>query len=123
MSIQQVGIVGAGQMGNGIAHVFALAGYDVLMAEDGARAIELAQQHHPDMAVVDIVMPGLDGYAVCEKLKELGSPLCELPIVFLTCVKSRALELLGREYGAYLNKPVQADQLLATIENELSRSV
>ncbi|MGI9519303.1 MAG: response regulator [Pirellulaceae bacterium] len=98
------------------------AGHTVVTAVDGAEAVTQIREHSPDLAVLDVVMPGVDGYAVCEQLKQMGTPWSELPIVFLTCVKSRALELLGQEYGAYLNKPVQAEPLLSAIENHFSRS-
>ena len=98
------------------------AGHKVVTAVDGAEALSLIRQCQPDLAVLDVVMPGIDGYGVCEQLKQMGSPSSELPIVFLTCVKSRALELLGQEYGAYLNKPVEAGPLLMAIENYYSRS-
>ncbi len=97
------------------------AGYRVITAEDGASAVELARVHRPDLAILDILMPELDGYGVCEKLKAMGSPWEDLPILFLTCVKSKALELLGNEYGAYLRKPVQTEQLLSAIDKQLSR--
>lgn len=99
------------------------AGYDVVLAADGIQALELARAHRPSLAILDIVMPGLDGYAVCEELLEMGSPWCEMPIVFLTSVKSQALKVLGSEYGAYMNKPVDAGQLLDTIETQLARCV
>ncbi len=97
-------------------------GYAVVTATDGVEAIALTREHRPDLAILDVVMPQLDGYAVCEQLKQMGAPWSELPIVFLTCVRSRALELLGQEYGAYLNKPVQAEPLLLAIEDNFSRS-
>ena len=98
------------------------AGYRVIAASDGASAVELARKYQPDLAILDILMPELDGYGVCERLKQMGEPFDTLPILFLTCVKSRALELLGREYGAYLNKPVQTGELLEAIDQQLSRS-
>ena len=99
------------------------AGYDVLLASDGQMAVEMAAEHHPSLAVIDIVMPELDGYGVCEKLKEMGPPLDQLPIVFLTCVNSKALELLGNEYGAYLRKPVQAELLLEAVQQQIAQSL
>lgn len=105
-----------------VSRVLVEAGYDVVTAKNGLQALEMAIMHEPDLAIVDIIMPEMDGYVVCERLKQMEAPLNELPIIFLTCVKSRALELLGREYGAYLHKPVEPDALLACIENELARN-
>lgn len=95
------------------------AGYDVITAVDGIQAIEQLQEE-PQLMVLDVNMPGLDGYGVCEKLRELGSKYDRLPIVFLTAVESRALELLGREFGAYLHKPVNELELLTVIEQQLA---
>jgi len=95
------------------------AGYDVITAADGIQAIEQLQEE-PQLMVLDVNMPGLDGYGVCEKLRELGSKYDRLPIVFLTGVESRALELLGREFGAYLHKPVNELELLTVIEQQLA---
>ncbi len=96
------------------------AGYNVIYATDGVSAVEMAREHLPSLAGLDIVMPGLDGYGVCERLKSMGPPWENLPIVFLTCVNSKALELLGDAYGAYLRKPVQPEQLLAVIEKQIA---
>lgn len=104
-----------------VAQTLADAGYEVILASDGITALELACNRRPDIAILDIVMPDMDGYAVCEKLKAMGSPWREIPIVFLTCVKSQALEVLGSEFGAYLNKPVNPLVLLATIERQLEK--
>ncbi len=104
-----------------VSHILVRAGYDVVTAHDGTDAVEKARTCQPRLAVLDIVMPELDGYGVCERLKEMGSPWCEIPIVFLTSVKSQALKVLGSEYGAYLNKPVNVDELLRTIEEHLAK--
>ncbi len=104
-----------------VAKILVDAGYEVFPASDGVAALELAHDVRPDIAILDIVMPDMDGYAVCEKLKEMGSPWSEIPIVFLTSVKSQALEVLGSEFGAYMNKPVNPLLLLATIERQLEK--
>jgi DNA-binding response OmpR family regulator len=104
-----------------VSTILTRAGYEVVVAHDGTDAVEKARLHHPHLAVLDIVMPELDGYGVCERLKEMGTPWCEIPIVFLTSVKSQALKVLGSEFGAYLNKPVNVDELLRTIEQNLAR--
>lgn len=105
-----------------ISRVLCEAGFRVVAARDGREAIDLAKRELPVLAVLDIVMPELDGYGVVEQLKGMGEPFCRLPIVFLTCVDSKALELLGDEYGAYLRKPVKPDELLAVIREHLPRN-
>lgn len=91
------------------------AGYRVSVATSGVEAISQVQQECPDLLILDIQMPGLDGYAVCQELKCLGPPWNALPIIFLTSLHSHALCLLGSEMGAYLRKPICADELLTTI--------
>ncbi len=104
-----------------VARVLNEAGYSVVIAADGRQALDMATTEQPDLAILDIVMPDLDGYAVCDRLKSLGSPWKEMPIVFLTNIKSQALEMLGNEYGAYMNKPVDPALLLKTIDEQLIR--
>jgi DNA-binding response OmpR family regulator len=104
-----------------VTTVLTRAGYEVVTADSGPAALEKARSECPHLAVLDIVMPEMDGYAVCERLKEMGSPWREIPIIFLTSVKSQALEVLGSEFGAYMHKPVNPDRLLKTIESQLAR--
>ena len=103
-----------------VNRIFEKAGYETVLACDGNEALERLDQN-PDLIVLDVNMPGLDGYGVCEKLREFGSEYDRLPIVFLTSVESKAMELLGREFGAYLNKPVAPEQLLDVVEDLLQR--
>ena len=90
--------------------------YQVVLATDGQDAIEKAREFRPDLAILDIEMPGVDGYSVCSELKTMGPPWNRVPIVFLTMLHSRALELLGEEMGAYLRKPFQAPLLLDVVQ-------
>ena len=94
----------------------------VAEACDGEAAIDAAKAERPDVVLLDVNMPGLDGYGVCETMREMGSQYDRLPIVFLTSVESRALELLGHEFGAYLNKPVQPEELLDVVEDLLAQA-
>lgn len=103
-----------------VNRLFEKEGYETILACDGNEALECLDQN-PDLIVLDVNMPGLDGYGVCEKLRELGSQYDRLPIVFLTSVESKAMELLGREFGAYLNKPVDSEQLLQVVDDLLMK--
>jgi DNA-binding response OmpR family regulator len=91
-------------------------GYRVTEACSGREAVDLIQENPPFLAILDINMPELDGYGVCQELKELGKPYTQIPIVLLTSLDSHALELLGGELGAYLRKPIKQAELLETIE-------
>jgi CheY-like chemotaxis protein len=88
------------------------AGYDVDEAEDGRTALVKARETRPDVIILDIQMPGIDGYAVCQELKSMGGPWDRIPILFLTSINSNALNLLGKSMGTYLRKPVRVDELL-----------
>ena len=68
-----------------VQRILSQAGYEVITAANGNEAIERLQEE-PSLIVLDIEMPGMDGYGVCEKLRELGTDYDRLPIVFLTCL-------------------------------------
>jgi CheY-like chemotaxis protein len=104
---------------NAVKRVLIGAGYEVICASDGHEALERLEAG-PDLMVLDINMPGLDGYGVCEQLEARGRQSQDLPIVFLTSNDSHALELLGEQYGAYLQKPVEPDELLRVVGRQLS---
>jgi CheY-like chemotaxis protein len=107
-------------------------GYDVITASDGAEGLKKAQEVLPDIIVLDIVMPVMDGYEVCRRL-QAGPATCHIPVIFLS-VKGNVDEKKGApsqglreinsafEYGAadFLNKPVTARELIDTIKKALS---
>jgi len=95
---------------------------NVLLAADGQEGIRLAVEERPQLMILDIQMPGIDGYAVCQELQRRGSPWNHLPIIFLTSLKLHALRLLGTEMGAYLQKPVRRESLLTAVNGFLSKS-
>ncbi len=86
-------------------------------ADNGKRGLELAESEDPDVILLDILMPGMDGFEVCEKLKA-NKKLKEIPVVFITALKSdkenriRALEAGGE---AFITKPVDISELTAQI--------
>lgn len=99
------------------------AGYDVYDATTGLEAIQQITVHQPFVAILDINMPELDGYGVCLKLKELGPPQSEIPIILLTSLASHALELLGGAVGVYLKKPIDNKTLLDAVTSFLPAGV
>lgn len=94
-------------------------GYDLILASDGREAVQLARCENPDLVILDIQMPGLDGYAACEEILALSAHHATIPIIFLTKMKEQHLERLGRDLGAYLQKPVDDELLLETVERLL----
>ncbi len=98
-----------------VSRILLEAGYEVREAADGAEAVARLSAECPAVAILDIKMPGIDGYGVCQQLQEMGAPWDRLPIIFLTSESSHALEMLGQELGAYLRKPVSSELVLSTV--------
>ena len=91
-------------------------GYDVVTAEDGEQAINKAKSEQPDLIVLDIMMPKVDGYEACRKLKQDPS-MKDVPVILLTA-KGRDIDRkLGLEVGAddYITKPFSPNKLLEKI--------
>lgn len=91
-------------------------GYDLVMAENGTQAIEKAKQVLPDVILLDVMMPGMDGFEVCKRLRT-DPLLAEVPIIFLTALDDRKSLLNGLEAGAddYLTKPYDRFELRARL--------
>ena len=97
------------------------AGYRVITAGDGHEAVELALERPPDVCVIDVMMPKLDGYEVTERLR--ASPaLAEVPIVLLTASVQEAAVNRGFEAGAtdYIKKPFSPHELLERVAGALN---
>lgn len=96
------------------------AGFSVSTAANGLEALKKARSVTPDLIVLDLVLPELDGFAVCEALKR-GQDTSKIPIVMLTGLTSEFTRYAGLESGAdeYVTKPVSPDQLLPTIKRWL----
>ena len=97
-----------------------LEGFRVLQAEDGRRGLDLALAERPDLLILDLRLPDLDGVAVCERLRELGF---ESPILMLTSKTMVQDRVTGLNAGAddYLAKPFAADEFLARVNALLRR--
>lgn len=95
-------------------------GYEVLPATDGQEALELASQHSPDLVVLDIMLPKLDGFEVCRRLRRTMT----MPIVMLTAKTEEVDRVVGLELGAddYVPKPFSMRELLARIRAMLRRA-
>ncbi len=97
-------------------------GFRALGAENGTGGIELAQNHHPDLVVCDIMMPDIDGYSVLSTLRK-SRDTAAIPLIFLTAKVTMADLRQGMEFGAddYLTKPCTVEQFLAAINTRLNR--
>jgi DNA-binding response OmpR family regulator len=96
-----------------------MAGYRVICAEDGEEALTLFQNEQPDLVVLDVMMPKLDGFAVCRRLR---AESC-VPIIFLSALDAIAERVAGLDIGAddYLPKPFSPKELEARIATILRR--
>jgi len=96
--------------------------YDVILARNGVEAIKMAKQKNPDVILLDIMMPVMDGFAACRKLKK-GKATKKIPIVMLTVKGARVDVLLAMSAhaDAYFVKPVNLDEVLERI-NELLKA-
>lgn len=94
-------------------------GYSVSTANDGIKALEIARQVKPDLMVLDIMLPSLDGFEVCRILRQEMS----LPIIFLTAKADEVDKIVGLEVGAddYLTKPFSMRELMARVKALLRR--
>lgn len=96
------------------------AGYEVVQACDAAQAIEYARNHHVDLVLTDVNMPGMDGISLVRELR--GLPNCRLtPMLVLTTESNQEKRAVGKQAGAtgWIVKPFNPEQLLATIARVL----
>lgn len=95
-------------------------GYRILMAQDGVAAITIAQREHPELVILDFLMPGMVGADVCRIIKQ-GRTTSQIKVVILTAVIDRATRQLAKAAGAdaYLTKPFVMEELLELVEGVL----
>jgi two-component system alkaline phosphatase synthesis response regulator PhoP len=95
------------------------AGFEVLTAQDGASGLTEARRSHPDLIVLDLMLPGMDGLDVCKSLRREG----DIPIIMLTARVEEVDKLIGLELGAddYITKPFSPRELVARVRTVLRR--
>ncbi len=100
------------------------AGYQVRLATDGIEAVMQASRQPPDLVILDLMIPGIDGLEVCRRLRSGPGTLPDLPIVMVTAKDSIPDRVRGLKTGAddYVTKPFAIEELLARIEALLRRS-
>lgn len=96
------------------------AGYEVAMADNGVSALETLNEIKPDLILLDIMMPEIDGFQVAERIKSDKS-LCEIPIIFLTAKTEvdNIVKAFKRGAADYVVKPFNADELLARVKTHI----
>lgn len=97
-------------------------GYSVFTALNGKRAIEQAQENKPNLILLDVMMPEMDGWEVCKQLMR-DENTSTIPVIFLTAKDSEVDEVVGLELGAddYIVKPISIRKLIARIKTALRR--
>ncbi|MEJ8845539.1 response regulator transcription factor [Variovorax rhizosphaerae] len=99
------------------------SGFGVNHALDGSTGLELLQQHAPDLVVLDLMLPDIDGLEVCRRIRALPGPLSKVAVLMLTAKGDPMDRIIGLEIGAddYLPKPFEPRELLARIRAVLRR--
>src|SRR5262245_17004625 len=97
-------------------------GFECLPARDGATALRLAREHRPDVVILDLMLPGLDGLEVCRQLRQ-DPATRRLPIIMLTAKAEEVDRVVGLELGAddYVVKPFSPRELMARVRAVLRR--
>ncbi len=97
-------------------------GFNILTANDGSKGLSLVKKHKPDLVILDVMMPGMDGIEVCERIRET-SILDEILVIFLTARSEDYSELAGFSAGAddYITKPIKPKLLISRVKAILRR--
>jgi len=98
-----------------------LQGFTVLAAENGQKGLEIFEEQHVDLCLLDIMMPVMDGYTLAQKIKKRDQ---EMPVLFLTAKNQKKDKLKGLKIGAddYITKPFEVEELILRIRNILRRA-
>ena len=96
-------------------------GYGILVANNGQEALEVIRNENPDLILLDVMMPGMDGFEVAERLKS-EEFRCEIPIIFLTALDDTQSIVNGFKLGVgdFISKPFRKEELMVRIKHQLS---
>lgn len=96
-------------------------GFEIAVAQDGISGLEIARRLQPDLVLLDVLMPDLDGFEVCRRLKASESTR-DIPVIFMTSLAEMENKITGFEVGGvdYITKPVQIDEVLARVRTHLA---
>lgn len=98
-------------------------GYKAICCDNGIDALELAKSEKPDLILLDVMLPGIDGYDVCKEIRKDNS-ISNMPIIMITAKSEELDKILGLELGAddYITKPFSIRELLARVKAVLRRT-
>ena len=107
-----------------LGSLLTISGYEVGVSSDGPKTLEFVKNKLPDLILLDIVMPGMDGFEVCEKIKS-GLLTKHIPIIFLTAKTSTEDILRGFKVGGvdYVTKPFNAEELIARVDTHIEMKI
>lgn len=107
--------------GNILSQYISISGFDVTLARDGKEALDMFFREKPDICVLDVMMPEMDGFSLAERIKE-AQP--EMPVIFLTAKSLKEDIVRGLKIGAddYITKPFDPEVLILRITNILKRA-
>ena len=96
-------------------------GYNMLVAKSGETALDIARKTHPSVILLDIMMPGIDGFETCRRLKA-DATTRDAAVIFLSALDETADKVRGLELGAvdYITKPIQGDEVIARVNTHLT---
>jgi len=103
-----------------ISDFLAEQGFELMLTRSGAQALEKIQREMPDLVLLDVTMPEMDGFEVCRRLK-LDARTASVPVIFMTALDDTAHKVQGFRLGAvdYITKPIQREELLARIQHHV----
>ncbi len=96
--------------------------FEIWEAQSGEEALAIIQQSPPDLVILDALMPGMDGFTLCQKIRQMPEPIKNMPIIILTALDTLLGERLGKEMGAnlYLTKPFHPRELKKKVREFLT---
>ena len=97
------------------------AGFEVLVAEDGKSGIEAVKHSTPELILLDVMMPGIDGFEVCRRLKS-DRATKDIPVLFLTALSETVNKIIGFEVGGvdYITQPIENEEVVARVKTHLT---
>ena len=105
---------------NLLSHNLSREGYNIIEATDGVEAIKIAQENKPDLILLDVMLPRMDGLSVCKRIKNLMN----IPIIMVTAKGEELDKIVGLELGAddYITKPFSVRELIARVKANLRKA-
>jgi putative two-component system response regulator len=100
-----------------LGHLLSKGGYQILFGENGEEGLQLAVEHQPDVILMDVMMPGMNGYETCRSIRAIPA-LAEVPILMITALEDRSSLMTGIQAGAddFLSKNIDGLELLARVQ-------